>query len=92
MKKNKLKNMENNHLVIKKIPLKMFIDVLVDIWNNGADFVDISGCPDSEQDVIDIRVPDEYISRDEDDNIESGFIIEREERNDIDEDYLNGLT
>jgi hypothetical protein len=65
---------------LQKIPLERFIDILVDLWENGADFIDIIGIPNVDQDSINIAVKEEYINclevMEED---EEDFPIEREE-------------
>jgi len=90
--------MENKHLVIRKIPLKIFINVLTNIWNNGADFIDISGNPDSVEDIVNIMVPEEYFSNEEEEEEENGqqqHIVETkrldDDDDDMNEDYLNTL-
>lgn len=52
----------SNKLVIKKIPLKAFLEVLSDIYESGADFVDLIGTPDDHEDAIGISVPEEYMN------------------------------
>jgi len=63
--------MENNQVVLRKIPLKMFIEVLTKLWNDRADYVDIVGIPDKIQDNIGIVVHDDYYSKEGDE--EMGF-------------------
>lgn len=46
-------------MTIKEINVKGFIDVLMSIWEQGADFVDLSF---DESDVIKISVKKEYFS------------------------------
>jgi len=72
--------MENNkEIVLKKIPLKIFIDVLTDAWNQGADFIDIIGQADEVQDNIGIAIKQEYYSQPENDSeIEEDYDIEVE--------------
>lgn len=52
---------------LKKIPLKLFIETLVEIYERGADFVDIIGEPDAEQDSLTIVVTESYFFNDEED-------------------------
>lgn len=85
-------------MVIRKIPLKIFINVLTNIWNNGADFIDISGNPDSVEDIVNIMVPEEYLSNEEEEEEENGqqqHIVETkrldDDDDDMNEDYLNTL-
>ena len=37
--------MENREVRIEKIPLDKLIDTLVDLYNQGVDYIDISGVP-----------------------------------------------
>lgn len=67
----------NNHVTFKKIPLSVLISALHDAWNNGADFIDLSGTPGEEQDFINITVRKEYIDSDKIDEDQS-FTIEKE--------------
>lgn len=67
--------MENNKKAVRfrKIPLKELILTLQDVYNQGADYIDISGIPDEQQDIIGIHVLEEYLAEeeeeeDEDDN------------------------
>lgn len=74
--------MENNkEVVLKKIPLKILLDILTDAWNNGADFIDLMGTPDQIQDSIAIAVREEYYSKDnsDGDTVKDEYDIEIEE-------------
>lgn len=59
--------MENkdNQVRLKKIPLGVFIQALMDIYNTGVDYVDILGVPGEEQDTIGIAFCDDYLSKEE---------------------------
>lgn len=52
----------NNDRIIRKIHLKTFIDTLVDVYNSGANYVDLVGKVDEEQDTIGIIVHEEYMA------------------------------
>lgn len=52
----------NNDRIIRKIHLKTFIDTLVDVYNSGANYVDLVGKADEEQDTIGIIVHEEYMA------------------------------
>jgi hypothetical protein len=60
--------MENNEIALRKIPLKIFIEILQDAWDRGADYVDIIGVPDAIQDNISIAIKEEYMSHQDDDD------------------------
>jgi hypothetical protein len=77
-------------MMLRKIPLGPFIDILQDLFENGADFIDISGDVNDEgeapRDSLKITVKPEYLSPDinneeeEEDLIDLGmdFIIHNE--------------
>ena len=67
----------NNHITFKKIPLSVLISALHDAWNNGADFIDLSGTANEEQDFISITVRKEYIDSDKNDE-SFDFTIEKD--------------
>ena len=48
-------------VTLRKIPLEGFIDVLMTLYNKGANFIDIMGTPDEVQDMMSIFVRTEYI-------------------------------
>jgi hypothetical protein len=79
---------------LKKIPLGIFIQALMDIYNTGVDFVDILGVPGEEQDTIGIAFCDEYLSSEEseeelEDNIED--LKEQIKNINLSDDDLNQL-
>ena len=57
--------MEQNNdvgkITLHMIPLEGFIEMLQMLWDNGADYVDITAQPNVRQDVITLNVRDEYI-------------------------------
>ena len=48
----------------------MFLDQLTEIWDSGADYVDLIGIQNGEQDIINIVVRQKYMSDDVDDDEE----------------------
>jgi hypothetical protein len=56
--------MKNNKLMLQKIPLGPFIDILINVYNQGADFVDIGGTPDGVEDTLYVSVKEEYFEED----------------------------
>ena len=60
----------NNEVRLKKIPLRMFLEALTDIYERGVDYVDIIGVPGEEQDSIGISVKEEYFAKEEEDDEE----------------------
>ena len=81
---------------LQKIPLESLIDILVGLWENGADFIDIIGVPNVDQDSIGIAVKEEYINSLEVMEDEEDFPRKREEykikRILLTEDDLEKLT
>jgi hypothetical protein len=57
-----MENNEQKKVVLRKIPLEIFIDVLIDIFDQGVDYVDIVGIPDEIQDTVGVMFSQEYIS------------------------------
>jgi hypothetical protein len=84
---------------LRKIPLEMLIQILEDLYNGGADYVDILGEADGEQrDTIKFIVKPEYISdfdeEDDEINIEQKFELERikeDESSSLSEEDINDL-
>lgn len=83
--------MENNKkVVLRKIPLEIFLNVLMEIYEQGVDYVDIVGVPDEEQDTIGVTFSQDYISPEAIDN----FKIDEDKNIDInlsDDQDLNQL-
>ena len=60
---------KNNKIItLQKIPIKNLMEILSELYNDGADYIDISGMPNVEQDVISISVREEYMNQDEEYN------------------------
>lgn len=61
--------MENsNEIRLKKIPLLVLLEALKDVYERGADYVDIIGVPGVEQDSIGIAINREYFAPEHDDD------------------------
>lgn len=75
-------NNKKKEVVLRKIALQKFIETLVDVYNSGADYVDIIGTPDENQDTIGIVVHEEYLSKDD---MQIEFISDDE---DEEEEYI----
>lgn len=83
---------ENNNkkeVIIRKIALQNFIEKLVSVYNSGADYVDIIGTPDENQDTIGIVVHEEYLSKDE---LEIEFIADDEDEEEEPYTKIDPLT
>ena len=72
----------NKEVRFKKISLQMLIDTLTHIYNSGADYVDIIGIQNDEQDVINIVVKEDYMTDEELEEYD-------EEEQDDDDDLLS---
>jgi len=82
--------MENRQEVtLKKIPLKLFIEVLTDAWNKGADYVDIIGIPDDFQDNIGISIKEEYYTKGDKEDFDVEIEIDPSRK--LDDEDLNQL-
>ena len=57
--------MENKEVRFRKISLQLLLDTLTHIWDSGADYVDIIGIQNEDQDVINIVVREDYMSDEE---------------------------
>ena len=58
---------QNKEIRFRKINLQLLLDALTNIWDSGADYVDIIGIQGEDQDVINIVVKEEYMSEEETD-------------------------
>ena len=73
-------------MMLRKIPLGPFIEILTDLFENGADFIDLSGDENNDgetpRDTLKVTVKPEYLSLDEEeeDIIDYGmdFLINNE--------------
>jgi hypothetical protein len=73
---------DNKTVVFQKIPLRDLIETLLSVYNQGADYIDISGTPNEEQDVIGIHVLEEYLMNEDE---------EEEDNDELSEDDLSKL-
>lgn len=53
--------MKNKEICIKKIPLDRFIDVLMNLYNKGLDYIDIQGIPGDVEDKLAISFTNDYM-------------------------------
>jgi hypothetical protein len=92
--------MEKKEIRLTKIPLGTFLDALLELYNEGLDYIDIIGTPDEKQDTIGIAFSKEYMSKsmaERYSDLEAEFkseFLENEESEDIDlsdEDDLNQI-
>lgn len=85
----------NNEIILRKIPLKIFLDVLTKAWNDGADYIDIIGIPNEVQDNIGIAISPDYYSKgdEEDDDVNEDYDVEvdLDPNKPLEDDDLNQL-
>lgn len=60
-----MKKENNTEVTIKKIPLKPLLDILQDVWEKGADYVDIIGVTGDVQNNVLIAIRDDYMNSEE---------------------------
>jgi hypothetical protein len=54
--------MNNDDIFLRKIPVDKLIDVLIEMYNCGVDYIDIGGVPGEEQDKVAISFTRDYMS------------------------------
>ena len=57
--------MNKGQVILKKIPVDKLIDLLVEMYNKGVDYIDISGVPGEEQDKMAISFTEDYMSQED---------------------------
>jgi len=75
-------NVENNELTIRKIPLDGFIDILMDLYNKGVDYIDITGVTNEHSDKMAISFTSDYMMEGAEDQFEKAPPLDIK-------DYLN---
>jgi hypothetical protein len=53
-----------NEMMIKKIFLLEFIDILIDLYEKGADYIDLGGTTYKGRDELRIDIKDDYLRED----------------------------
>ena len=53
---------KDNEVRLRKIPLGNFLDALLELYNEGLDYIDLIGTTDDVQDTIGIMFTEEYMS------------------------------
>ncbi len=63
--------MENRPIVtLRKVPIDKLVDLLIELYNKGVDYIDISGIPDEEQDRMAISFSKDYMTEEGKKNFE----------------------
>jgi hypothetical protein len=85
--------MNRETVMLKKLPLDKLIDVLVELYNKGVDYIDITGVPDEEQDRVAISFSKDYMTEEGKKNFEDAPIDLTDEFFDdkLTDDDLNDL-
>ena len=83
--------MEKQPVRFQKIPLEGFIDLLMEIYQRGADYIDILGIPDEVQDVVSVVVRDEYLAEDNTFDDIVTFTIDMNDGEDLSDNDFNSL-
>lgn len=55
--------MSNNTVNIRKIHLNNFIEILVELYNRGVDYIDLTGAQDGDQDKMAISFTSDYMMK-----------------------------
>ena len=69
-------------VILKKIYLEEFIDILIDIYDSGADYINMICMPEGNQHMITLEVKEEYMFTED---------REEEEGNKLTDEELNQL-
>ena len=62
--------MADSNLRIRKVAVNAFVDILVDLYNKGVDYVDIIGILDDVQESVAISFSTEYMAKDMESNFD----------------------
>lgn len=88
--------MKNKKFVIRKVPLNKFMNLLTELYNSGADYIDLYGeiNKDELQDNITVAVPIEYMTEESQaaaDPSPPPGVMEEVEDTEITEDEISDL-
>ena len=81
----------NNEVTLRKIPLKIFLEVLTDAYNRGADYIDIIGTPNELQDNIGIAIKEDYYTKGDNEEYDFDVEVEIDLSKKLDDNDLNQL-
>ena len=54
--------MDKGQIILRKIPVDRLINLLVEMYNRGVDYIDISGVQEEEQDKMAISFTEDYLT------------------------------
>jgi hypothetical protein len=63
--------MEDKNIHIRKIHLDGFIEILVELYNKGVDYIDLTGVQDGEQDRMAISFTTDYMMKGAEENFKN---------------------
>lgn len=71
---------------LKRIPLEALLTLLQDLYEQGANYIDIIGSQDEIQDMLTITIKEEYFDQDDDDEDEDDTTTDK-----LSDETLNNL-
>jgi hypothetical protein len=74
---------QNKEMRFRKISLELLLDTLTHLWDAGADYVDIIGIQNEDQDIINIVVKEDYMSDEPIDEAEEDQPLSDEDINNL---------
>lgn len=80
---------QNKPITIKKVHLDSFIEILIDLYDKGVDYVDIIGVNNEVQDSIGISFSKDYMNSELKDNFEKIKVPEKKKKPKIEENKIN---
>ena len=83
--------MEGDEVILKKIPLEILMQTLVDLYHGGVVYIDIMGISGQVQDTLGISFTKEYMRENIDFEDVEDYLNQTIEINLSDEDDLNQL-
>lgn len=76
--------MDENRIVLRKIPIDMVIGLLESLFEQGYDYFDIEGSTGDEQDFIKIAIKAEYFSEEMEEENEEDNVPKKLSEDDLD--------
>jgi len=90
-----MENEEYNEMKLQKVPLAKLITILINLFQNGVEYIDIIGIKDEDDDYVGITFIQEYMTEETrktyDDLMEKSEFFSKINVNPSDEDDLNQL-
>ena len=83
--------MEGDEVILKKIPVEILMQTLVDLYNGGVEYIDIMGISGEVQDTLGISFTKEYMRENVDFEDVEDYLNQTIEINLSDEDDINQI-